>query len=962
MARKTRNTNPFSGNRAYPLSYAIGSIKSNSTRAFSLAFTLALGVALVASVFVWADTGVHVSVNGYFEENSFQLLIDNPPGGTEQVIAARKQVSNNPFVANTHTINSTIGLVSARSLPNDTLYARDDPLYSYGMKDCEVIFVTEEFMEESESQFKVDGTWKLKDGQTVVSTQFVKYYYDVFGITLSINSTIDVDLLQQRANGSRSPIGELGRLSIESLKVSGIYELKSSNSLIAEGFPSIHRSNYDHYHYNVPVLGIHDSMMILADSLNTSSYPEEGFFGARSFVRASANELISAGVESMANNLLTLKERIEERYDVNVAGLSQIMYLQNMVNRYLETIPLSLFNMPIFILALFVSVFAANTFTAARQREVSALRSKGASSRQIYGIFIVESVLMAIIGLFLGLIMSIFFAALIPSAQAFMVFNWIEYQFFLVNTIMQPRTMILSALICITPPLLFILWSARKAAQAEIGTSLVESTETIVSGGESYGFTIGASLVLLLLVSGAIILLPGNLFVFIIEIGFGAAAWFFIAYNGSRISRAGFARISSKASFILGEKSRISAGNLRMRKGRVIPLMAVLVLTLSSTIAFSVQASSFHTDLEDEIAYAVGSDLRVRCTSKPFNFTTTLETYPGVRNTIPVMRTWGGIGTEKITMIGIDAINYSLIANFDQSSFGGKDPNFVLSRLATIDNGIILSKYHAHRWNKTIGDSVNLEVGGSLASSSISFTLTGIVHSAPGFGYASVNDIPPSRLGASFGYQAGFSGFAITNLNFLSSETGINTANLFLGELLCVGDQGQVTRAIQDLPGVSATTPKSFDLYGFSFGTALFLSTMQGLLSIGFTMSFVLSIFALTLFLGSIVRERRKDYAILRALGSSRTQVVRIIVSEFAGIILASAVLSIILGTIFGYILSMLTFSMSPFSRVLPAVITFPIEFLTPVLLIEIIVMMFAAYLPAYEASKTDPAIVLRNL
>ncbi len=53
---------------------------------------------------------------------------------------------------------------------------------------------------------------------------------------------------------------------------------------------------------------------------------------------------------------------------------------------------------------------------------------------------------------------------------------------------------------------------------------------------------------------------------------------------------------------------------------------------------------------------------------------------------------------------------------------------------------------------------------------------------------------------------------------------------------------------------------------------------------------------------------------------------------------------------------------MSPFSRVLPAAVTFPIGFLTVVLLIEVTVMIMGAYLPAREAAKTDPAIVLRNL
>jgi ABC-type antimicrobial peptide transport system permease subunit len=200
------------------------------------------------------------------------------------------------------------------------------------------------------------------------------------------------------------------------------------------------------------------------------------------------------------------------------------------------------------------------------------------------------------------------------------------------------------------------------------------------------------------------------------------------------------------------------------------------------------------------------------------------------------------------------------------------------------------------------------------------------------------------------------------NLDFLSQRTAISTANLFLADLVCVTDQDLVLRALQDLPGVSATTPESFDLSSYSFGTALFLSTVEGLFSIGFAMSLLLSMFALTLFLGSIVRERKRDYAILRAVGGSKNQIIRVVMSEFAGIVFASLTLSLVLGTLFGYIMSIVIFSMSPFARTLSAIITFPIGFLTVVLLLEIFAMIAGGYLPAREASKTDPAIVLRNL
>ena len=931
-------------------------------RALSLALTLSLGVSLIGSVVIWADTGVQVSVDSYFDNNAFQLLLKNPVGQTEALESAEAYMQTSPLVEKTYRLNSTVGLVYGSQLPDSTVYGIYEPIYTEGMKDCEVIVVNNEFLDIARTQFGIEGKFELSPGQTLVSTQFVNYVYEVFGLTLTINSTIDVEVLTRRPTGATSELGNLGRESLDGLTIVGIYEIEGYRSLVETGFESRMRKNYDYLHYYTPVFGIRDSIMVLPGEFDTSDITQTGFFGARSFVRTSSENLIAAGVDKMDENLLVLKARVDEQFAVTVEGLDEVLYLQSLVDTYVETMPLAMLNLPIFILALFLSVFAADTFMATRNLEVSAIRSKGASSGQVYGIFFSESVLIAAFGTAVGMFLSILFAALIPSTTGFMVFDWEVYNYYLMNTVLKFETLILTILLCIVPPLLFILNSARKAAHTEIGMQLVEVSEPVGTGGESYGFTIGASIVLLAMVIGAVMFIPSNPIMLMLELGLGTAAWFFMAYNGSRIVRVGFASITKKLSFVLGEKNLIASGNLRMRRGRIVPLMVVLALTLSSTIAFTVQADSFQVDLEKEIRYAIGSDLRVSCTARPFSFNNTIEEYPGVNRATPILKTWGGIGLERISLLGIEAIEYSLIANFDDSSFYGEDPNFILSRLSSTPNGIILSSYHADRWNKTIGDELNLEVGGLRTSVSTTFTVTGVVQSAPGFGYAAAEDIPQSRLGAGFGYQVGLSGFGFANIDYVSELTDIFTTTLFLADLVCVTDQDFVLRSLRDLPGVSATTPESFDLSGFSFGTALFLSTVEGLFSIGFAMSLLLSMFALTLFLGSIVRERKRDYAILRAVGGSKSQIVRVVLSEFTGVVFAALTLSLILGTLFGYVMSTIIFSMSPFSRTLSAVISFPIGFLTAVILLEIVAMIAGAYLPAREAAKTDPAIVLRNL
>jgi len=84
--------------------------------------------------------------------------------------------------------------------------------------------------------------------------------------------------------------------------------------------------------------------------------------------------------------------------------------------------------------------------------------------------------------------------------------------------------------------------------------------------------------------------------------------------------------------------------------------------------------------------------------------------------------------------------------------------------------------------------------------------------------------------------------------------------------------------------------------------------------------------------------------------------------SEFAGVVIASLLLSIILGGVFGYIMGYILNGMLPFSRMLAATLVFPLQFLSIILLIEILTMVIGAYLPAREAARTEPGVVLRNM
>lgn len=963
MAATRRSTGLKSkGNTRYGLSYALSTIRANPFRAVSLALTLSLGISLFASTMVWGDTGVYVSIYEYLEANSYQLDVSAEAGYPEDLVLAQSYMMQDPFVESTYRLNSTIGLVWGTELPNTTLYDFDGSVYTEGLKDTRVVFVDNDFLALTANEFLYQGLSELQAGEILVSSQFISYVDYVFKTNLELGDEIDIELLTGEGTAIPVQIGTLGRVSLTSLTIVGIYDPTTGNSMLEQAMPSIYRENLNITNMRYPVLGIRDSVFILKDSISPDILSENGFFESSTLVRVSATALAAAGPENVAMNLFGMIYRTEERFRVSWLGSDKINEMQSSVNTYVSTLSLSILALPVILLALFFSVFAADTFMAPRTVEIGIIRSKGASYSQVSSVFLWETLFISSIAVFMGVVFSILFAPLIPASINFMTFDWSVYAYYLSNTVLTSGTILRAVGLTVLPSMLFILYRARRDAQAEIGLTLMEATADSAEQTESHGFTIGASIVLLIIAIVMMLILPRSPIFFMMELALGTAAWFFIAYNGSKVSRVGLAKVSERLSFLLGQKNLISAGYLKMRKGRIIPLMVVLALTMSTTIAFAVQSESLRVDLTREVEYAVGADLRIDCTIREFGFNNTLGNYSGIESAMPVLRTWARLGPDLFTIEALYPEQYALIGDFDQSSFYGEEPSEVLSTLAAVPNGIIISKYYATMWNKTEGDTLNLEMSGPGATQIVEFIVVGIVYSAPGFGYASVTDIPPSSLGAGFGYQAKYAGFAVANLGYIETEIDSHTTDLFLVDLQDDVNRTLLTTELRLLPGVYPNTPQEFDLKSRSLSTALFLNTVEGLFSIGFVMSLILSIFALSVSLGSVVRERRKEYAVIRAIGGSRRQVVVMVFSEFTGVVIASLVLSLLLGAVFAYVMGILLNNMSPFSRTLATTVSFPLQFLSIVLFLEIVTMVIGAFLPAREASRTEPAVVLRNM
>ncbi len=969
MSRNNSHIAMHGGSRWWPLSYAILSIRTNTVRNMGIVLVLAIGISLPSMVFVWASSGTVITIEDYFSRNLYQMSIEPDNGQTfasSDMADAISLANRSGLVETTDVVLSTVGILQGDSIPTWSYYSMYATNYLYKIKDMRVIFVTNGLLARWSDEFSWRGNFSLSLHQVLVSEQFVRYVHDVHNISVNVGSIVDVDILCQRPYSSEpQPPEKLGRLSVKDLYVAGVYDHTDGLTLISSSMPSISRKNWDALGPASPVLGLDDSIMLLEeelDSLTVQGLYNDGFFTPIALLRASQSALLAAGANKIRYNLESLFTLVQGSYpDVTIRGLTNIWQLDEHIQTYLQSQLLSVIAFPVFLMSLMLTSFISDIVISRRRGEINSLRAKGASFSQVFSSFIWEALILSLIALFLGVGMSIIAAAAMGATTGLFVFDPSRYNLFLTHIQVPVLSLVLAAAISMCLPITYMLQIARRIDVGEVGLPHREQPEDFAEEESVLKNSIGLTLILVSLLVLPTITSPTGVLA-VGEILIVTLMLFIASYLGSKVLRHVTARITLGSNFLFGEKSLYFSRSLQRRKGRLIPLLVILTLTLTTTSMMLVQESTLEFTTMTELQYAIGADMRIECDSYSLYYNESLLHFPGVLAVTPVIETKAKVGDNLFFLEGVDPIAYSSIGLFSDSSFTSGTPSAVLNALAEDSMGIVISSHYSNIWNKSVGDNVSVSIDTKNSTMTLSFHVVGLMYSAPGFGLASTDTVSGPTFASQFGFQVGLGGFALVNVDLLYEIGGYNTTNLFLLDIVPGADVSQLIDTVDSLITAEVYTAESFDIAEMSYSIHLFLSGLQGLIIVSFVLCLLMGLSAIILFLGSAVIERTSEYALFRALGIRRRQVVSLVLGEFAGSILAAICISIVLGAIFGYSLSVLTFGISPFIPILGRAFVYPVHMMTVVLALECAAMLVSSYLPARRASAIEPAKVLRNL
>ncbi len=955
-----------SGSRWYIASYVGNSIRKHRTRFFSLLIGIIIGVSLVASIFVWTDTGTQVATIDYFEANLYQFGIQQiyeSPVESQLIFDVQNWFTEQSAYQDSDVVYHSVGLLNATNWNSSTPYLPHP--YTKGIKDFQAFFVENSFLHRVAHQFQFTGVFELSPGECLVSTRVIKDAETLLSQTITLGSVINVTIAT--IYDDPITIGDLLPLNITNLLVVGTYNITSNDSVLYRSFRGTARPNY-------PVSGLerifgwNDGIIMQYNQVNSTqrdTLTENSLF-PKLLVQLNPMEVSAVGLESVPSVIREIQLDLEYQYPQRLAveGEDQVFLLEQYIRAYQSRQTMAVIALPVILLSIFLTIFATNIFLSGRRSEVAILRSRGASFRQLYAAFIMEFIIIGIIALCLGMFLSLFIGSLIPASVGFLQFDLGIFIQFFSNVRLEPLTWAIAFVSCLLPPLVFTMIYVQSFLRTEIYQAMVGTAPPVEADlGVTIIYFIGGVALLGFLIA-MVLLLPGTPLISIMQFAYAIAVWALLSDIGSRIVRQIMAGVTRGFRPIFGEKTFLFEKSMRSRRHRIVPLLLILTLTFSVTVFAVVEAQTVQDNVITQVGYYVGADIRIESSPIPHNRTSEVLSIPGVASVTPILSTTATIGPVSFTIYAIDAEAYANNGNWDLTSTVGENPYTVLHYLQNTSNGIIFPQTTAERLGRGIGNSLDITVheqGGGVSGPAL-FRIVGLGHSAPGLGYFDPDDPnrPPDSTNG-FGFQAP-QAFALINQNFMVSRN-MNNTRLMLASISESANIEDVQLQINNLGFPSAVySPMTFSLEDAYPEGYLFNRGIVSILSIGFLACVIISIIALILFVGIIVTERQTEYAIMRAVGSTQRQITAIVVGEFIGLILTSFFVALILGFFFSWILMAILLNLFPFPYIIPFQLGIPLLLLLLVLGVVLIGMSIGTYIPARRAGRTNVGQVLRNL
>jgi len=604
--------------------------------------------------------------------------------------------------------------------------------------------------------------------------------------------------------------------------------------------------------------------------------------------------------------------------------------------------------MPGVVLAAYLSKYATDLLTGPQRQEIGLLRARGATPRQIMLAMGIASLLIALVGTVLGLIVGLgsttllFGTSAIAPASLSLYSRSILYAFVAGLLLTGAAT-----LMPIRATLRQEISHERRQSEHEAkppfwARTYLDVASLIIAGVIFWTTRTGGGFKP---VGEAAASLSLGFFVFLGPF----FLWVGLTLLLNRLLAGGVSRganvIQQFLRRVFGDLGYMAGRGITRRAPKIASAVIIVSLALSFGISLSIFIHTYQVQKAVDARFALGSDIKLTVASGLYqqttNFIRDISRVPGVAAISPVESLKAYVGSNLQTVLGIDPQSYILAAGSADSFFTNGNAAQAMQDLANVPNGVFVSQQLADAYSIGIGDPVIIRLPRTASADSpmieTRLQTVGIIRFFP---------------------TAGSDNFLVMNLPLMQSVTRNDKISYFL--IRTSDSPHDVAIRLQETLGTQVPMKtEDIDTAILALGNSMTSLNLQGLGSIEQGYSVIIISLGLAIFLLSMIYERAKEFGAMRAVGGSITQIGRILWSES----LTVGMLSLLIGSIIGLILGRVFVSLlKVLYTIPPAGMSIPWGALFALLALILLGMALATLFASRRLARMEIAEVLREL